>query len=498
MEQQKAISRRALLAAGAGLALATAGCAPDAESESKDGSGSSGSAARTTTEETAADEAAADGSEETEELTALHVAGTQLVDEAGAAVQLRGVSTHGLAWYPEYVNEECFAELHDEWGATVVRLALYTSESGGWCTDGDQGELREVIDRGVAAAVAAKLYVIIDWHVLNECDPNVYVDEACDFFDDVSAAYADLPNVIYEICNEPNGSATWDDVKAYAAEVLPVIRANAPEAVVLVGTPTWSQDIDLAAADPIDDDNLLYTLHFYAATHTDSLRAKLREAVEGGLPAFVSEYGICDASGAGAIDEDQAAAWIELMDELGVSYVAWNLSNKDETSAMIASSCTKVSGFDENDLSESGAWVRAMLLEHAGGAAADGAEETEEAEEDADEDEDTADGASGLACTWYQDGSWESDGAHFAKFALTISNGTDAAISGWTLTVTFDQEIELSDSWNGSYSASGSTLTIQNASYNGQIAAGAETGDIGFIVSGATTPAIEGVTCIAS
>ena len=492
------VSRRWAVVAGLGLVAAgLAGCTGDDEEE-----GSVGSSATYTMTFAAADEEEA----AEEELTALHVEGTQLLNEAGTAVQLRGVSTHGLAWYPEYVNDECFAELHDTWGATVVRLALYTYESGGWCTDGDQDALREVIDRGVSAAVAAGLYVIIDWHVLNECDPNVYVDEACVFFEEMTAAYADLPNVIYEICNEPNGSATWDDVKAYAAEVLPVIRANAPGALVLVGTPNWSQYLDQAAADPIeDDDNLMYTLHFYAATHTDSLRQTLREAVEGGLPVFVSEYGICDASGAGAIDEDQADTWVDLMDELGVSYVAWNLSNKDEASAMIASSCTKTSGFDEDDLSACGQWVYDMLRAHADGTAgtaeneADADEtETDEAEAGSDEAESGNESAAGLSCTWYQDGTWESDGAQYAKFALTLSNNTGAAISGWTITVAFDQTVSLSDGWNGTYTALGALLTIQNASYNGDVASGASTGDIGFIVSGSSTPEIQSATCSAS
>lgn len=108
----------------------------------------------------------------------------------------------------------------------------------------------------------------------------------------------------------------------------------------------------------------MYTLHFYAATHTDDLRAAMAGAVENGLPVFVSEYGICDASGSGAIDEAQANAWIEALDQYGISYIAWNLSNKEETSAMLQSSCGKTGGFAPEDLSESGKWVYQMLREH--------------------------------------------------------------------------------------------------------------------------------------
>ena len=486
--------RRFAALSGAALLGALAGCTPsDDAGSSLAKTGSAGSADVGSAAQTDAAEAVDEG------LSALHVEGTRLVDDAGEAVVLRGVSTHGLAWYPEFVNEECFAQLHDEWGAGIVRLALYTADSGGWCTDGDRDELREVVDRGVQAAVACGMYVVIDWHILSDGDPNTYLDEACDFFDEMSARYAGQPAVIYEICNEPNGSATWEDVSSYAEEVLPHIRENAPDAVVLVGTPNWSQYVEQAAAAPLSDDNVLYTLHFYAATHTDSLRSSLRSAVEGGLPVFVSEFGICDASGAGSIDEDSADAWVELCDELGVSMVAWNLSNKDETSAILDAGCTKTAGFDEEDLSASGLWVRDMLVAHADFELADGgaADEDDEDEEDAAADDDggTTSATAGLTCDYYQDGSWESGGMSYALFRLSVENGTGAAISGWRVTVTFADDVELSDGWNGTFSCSGSTLTIDNASYNGDVAAGDAAGDVGFIVYAASAPAIAGVSC---
>lgn len=291
----------------------------------------------------------------------LHVNGTQLVSEAGQAVQLRGVSTHGLAWFPQYVNQSFFNELHDEWGANVVRLAMYTAENGGYCTDGNQDGLMQLVDDGVNYATAADLYVIIDWHVLSDLNPLTKKDAALAFFDTVSAKYASRNNVIYEICNEPNGGTTWADVKTYAQEVIPVIRANDPDALVLVGTPNWSQDVDVAAADPLAFDNVMYTLHFYAATHKDDLRNKLQTAVSAGLPVFVSEFGICDASGNGQIDTDSANAWVQLMDSLDISYVCWNLSNKDEASALFASTCSKASGFEDADLSTEGVWLTGVL-----------------------------------------------------------------------------------------------------------------------------------------
>lgn len=291
----------------------------------------------------------------------LKVQGTQLTSDSGEAVQLRGVSTHGLAWYPDYVNEEFFGELRNSWNANVVRLALYTAENGGYCTDGDKAALMDLIDQGVRYATEADLYVIIDWHILSDTNPLDNKDEALAFFKDVSAKYAGNNNVLYEICNEPNGSTTWSEIKSYANEVIPVIRENNPESVVICGTPTWSQDVDKAADDPLEFDNVMYTLHFYAATHKDDLRSKMQSAHDAGLPIFVTEFGITDASGNVQIDYESANAWVQLMDELNISYVCWNLSNKDEASALFATSCTKHSGFTDADLSSEGNWLTGVL-----------------------------------------------------------------------------------------------------------------------------------------
>ncbi len=294
----------------------------------------------------------------------LHVKETHLAAEDGTLVQLRGISTHGLGWFPDYVNKTMIAQARQEWGCNVFRLAMYTAEYNGYCTsDAKQKKaLKDLIDTGVKAAVEQDMYVIIDWHILNDNNPNTYKEEAKKFFEEMAKKYKNVPNVIYEICNEPNGGTSWADIKKYALEIIPVIRKHAPEAVIIVGTPTWSQDVDVAAKDPITEyDNIMYALHFYAATHTDSLRSKCKTAAAKGLPIFVSEYGICDASGSGAINESQANKWIDMLDSYGISHVMWNLSNKAETSAMIKSSCNKTSGLSASDLSPAGTWFVNMM-----------------------------------------------------------------------------------------------------------------------------------------
>lgn len=293
----------------------------------------------------------------------LSVSGTDLVDANGDKYQLKGVSTHGIGWFPDYVNEDAFKTFRDDWGANVIRLAMYTHENSGYCTDGDKNYLKGLVDTGVQAATDLGMYVIIDWHVLQENNPQTYKSEAKVFFEEMSLKYKDYDNVIYEICNEPNGGTSWQDVKSYAEEIIPIIRNNAPDAIIIVGTPTWSQDVDVAAKDPVTGyDNIMYAIHFYAATHTDGIRSKAREALESGLPIFVSEFSICDASGNGAIDYNQAEQWFDLIEEYNLSYAAWNVSNKAETSSLIQSSCNKTSGWTVDDLSETGKWIRSKIL----------------------------------------------------------------------------------------------------------------------------------------
>ena len=298
----------------------------------------------------------------------LHVKGTKLVDKKGHEVQLRGVSTHGLSWYPQYVNDKCFAQLHDKWGANVVRLAMYTEEYNGYCS-GDAkncSDLKKLIKKGVRLAKKHKMYVIVDWHILSDGNPNSHKKEAKAFFREMSREFKGYNNVIYEICNEPNNGTSWKEIKSYARSVISTIRKNDKKAVIVVGTPTWSQDVDQAATDPIKGDNIMYALHFYAATHKADLRNKMTAAINKGLPVFVTEYGICDASGNGAIDKREADRWIQTMDEYGVSYIAWNLSNKQESSSIIKSSCPKVSGFKKSELSDEGRWLYHLLRKKAG------------------------------------------------------------------------------------------------------------------------------------
>ncbi len=292
----------------------------------------------------------------------LSVSGTKLVDKNGATYQLKGVSTHGISWFPQYVSYDTFKYLRDQWGANVVRIAMYTAEYNGYCSGGNQDELKALVKKGVDAATELGLYVVVDWHILSDSNPWNNKDAAVSFFKEISSYYKNSDNIIYEICNEPNGGTSWSDIKSYANEIIPVIRANDPDAIIVVGTPTWSQDVDTASWDKITGyDNIMYTLHYYAATHKQYLRDKAQTAINNGCALFVTEFSICDASGNGALDKTEANLWLEFLNNNDISFIGWNLANKDESSSLFLSSCSKICDFADSDLSEWAKWLREAI-----------------------------------------------------------------------------------------------------------------------------------------
>ncbi len=299
---------------------------------------------------------------------ALSVKGTNIYDKNGKIFQIQGISTHGLSWFPQYVNKDAFKDMKNL-GVNTIRLAMYTADYNGYCSGGNQEELKTLVNNGVEYASDLGMYVIIDWHILNDNNPNQNIDSAKAFFMEMSKKYASYDNVLYEICNEPNGGTAWDDgsdndIKSYAETIIKTIRKKDKDAIIIVGTPNWCQDVDVVSQSPLDTSkykNIVYALHFYAATHKDDIRNKMETAYNNGLPMLVSEFSICEASGNGYNDIDSANTWMQQLDNYGIGCVAWNLANKDESSSLLNSSCTKTSGFTEEDFSESGKWYLSAL-----------------------------------------------------------------------------------------------------------------------------------------
>ena len=291
-----------------------------------------------------------------------------MVDQNGVPTQLRGASTHGMHWFPQYVNQNAFQTLRDDWGINMVRLVCYPRDAGsvGYLTGGDstKQQLDTLIQNGVDYATKLGMYALVDWHV-HAYNPNEYLKEAKIFFTKYATMYKDHDNVLYEICNEPTGtnwySGNGKDLYTYCSEVIKTIRDIDPDAIIICGTNTWSQDVDQVAAKPMKDlsyKNIMYTFHFYSATHKENLMKKVRQATKDGTPIFVTEFGVCSADGNGSYDTENADRWIALLDELNISFACWSYSNCNEKSAYFKSSCSNAGGdWTADDLTTTGKWL---------------------------------------------------------------------------------------------------------------------------------------------
>lgn len=275
----------------------------------------------------------------------LKVNGRCIVDSQGDTVQLRGVSFGWHNMWPRFYRRSSVRVLARDWGADIVRasIGLDLDEE---TFDKKPEQAYALLDSVVQGAVEQGIYVLIDFHSHANNLPL-----AKEFFANVTEKYGQLPNVLYEIWNEPL-EVPWAETKAYAEEMLPIIRKNAPKSIVIVPTPRWDQNVHEAAQDPITtDDNIVYSIHYYAATHKDDLRMAANYAISKGLPLFMAECASMVHTGDGVIDTASWEAWMDLADENAISWIAWSLSDKDETCSMLRpSAATNADEWTADDL----------------------------------------------------------------------------------------------------------------------------------------------------
>lgn len=284
----------------------------------------------------------------------LAVKGNRVVDAQGRPYAVHGMSLFWSQWQPRYYDPATVAWLVRDWRVSAVRAAI-GAQMGGYDAQPEVETKRAetVID----AAIAQGIYVVVDWHAHQP-----RADDAVRFFRQIATKYRGVPNLIYEPYNEPLPEHGWATVlKPYHAKVIGAIRAIDPDAFVVAGTRSWSQDVDEAAADPLPFANVAYTLHFYAATHKGELRAKAETAMRRGVALFVTEYGTTAANGDAPINAKETQTWWDWCAKNGISTLNWSVANKDEASAILKPATTALSGWNEGDLTDSGRLVRGHL-----------------------------------------------------------------------------------------------------------------------------------------
>jgi len=289
---------------------------------------------------------------------ALQVIRAQLCDEAGSPVQLNGLFLRALKAESKFLNDECFATLANEWKIDVIRIPFMSAQ---WYSEpsyiGDP-HYEQLIDKAVSLSEKYGMYCIIDWHVLGDGNPMLHAEESRDFFARLARKYGAKKHVIYEICNEPNGKdVSWDAViKPYAESVIPVIKAGNKDALVIVGSSTWSQDVDKVAKKPLDFSNVAYAFHFYSGTHKEELRKRVAEA-SGKIALFASEWGSsnCDAQGGPFIAETEK--WMNLMNDKKISWCHYALTDFPESAAILKPNARADGAWKDADLTASGKFI---------------------------------------------------------------------------------------------------------------------------------------------
>lgn len=290
----------------------------------------------------------------------------QLISEDGEPVQLRGVSTQWLNWEATYSgNSDNMQFMRDDWGLEVYRIANGVEGYNGYADPAVREERYERVAEIIQKAIDLDLYVIVDWHT-HEIEHKELAEE---FFSTIAQEFGDRPNIIYEVFNEPigsNGADFWaNELKPYHEDLIEVIRAHDPNNVIVLGTPLWDQRVDLAAADPVQGDNLLYALHFYTCTHGGWLRTRAQDALDSGIGLFVTEWGSTHSDGGTASNPgvclDEAARWHEFLDENMISSTAWKLASDTDSSSILFAGAPPSGPWGEEHLTDHGSFVRALI-----------------------------------------------------------------------------------------------------------------------------------------
>ena len=287
----------------------------------------------------------------------LEVNGNRIVNKNNEPVSLAGNSFFWSndGWGGEkYYNSEVVSWLKEDWNTTIVRASMGVEDPGGYLDNktANKARVKIIID----AAIQEGIYVIVDWHSHHAED---YVDEAIIFFEEIASIYGDNDNVIYEIYNEPLDISWSETIKPYAISGKSAIRAIDPDNLIVVGTPEWSQRIDLAAADPIIGfPNIAYTLHFYTVYHHQWLRDRASAALDDGIAIFVSEWGSIGYS----IVDTEANNWMTWCFTNKIIHCNWAVNDKEEEWSILVPGASTNGNWNDNDLTEAGKLAKNIIL----------------------------------------------------------------------------------------------------------------------------------------
>ena len=291
----------------------------------------------------------------------LRVCGNKLCNQYGNPIQLRGMSTHGLQWYSQCITDASLNALAQDWKADVVRISMYIQEDG---YETNPRRFTDLVHSIIEKVTARGMYAIVDWHMLDPGDPQFNLNRAKTFFTEIAQRHGNKPNILYEVANEPNG-VNWSRIRSYHEQIIPVIRQYDPDSVILLGTRAWSSlGVSDGASEteiinnPVRASNIMYTFHFYAASHGTSYLNTLSRAADK-IPMFVTEFGTQQATGDGGNNFTRAQQYIDLMASKKISWVNWNYSDDFRSGAVFKEgACPNGPWTGTGPLKPAGVWVR--------------------------------------------------------------------------------------------------------------------------------------------
>lgn len=256
-------------------------------------------------------------------------------------------------WFPQFWNGNTLSWLVKDWKIQVIRAAMAVNRNGYVQNPiKEKAKMVAVIESSIKLGI----YVIVDWHAENE---NPQIEHAKRFFTEIARKYGRFPNVLFETFNEPSPNS-WPSTKKYHEVIVPIIRKYSKN-ICILGTATWSQDVDLAARDPVSGENLAYTLHFYASTHKQTLRDKADYALKKGIAIFITEWGTCESSGTGKLDFPEANIWLNWARQRKIGNTNWGIYDKEESCAVLKPGSSGGGSWDLNELTKSGNYLRNYL-----------------------------------------------------------------------------------------------------------------------------------------
>jgi len=280
-----------------------------------------------------------------------------IVNQKGVPITLRGSSLFWSQWKPEFYNADVLEWLSIDWKIDVIRAAMAV-DNGGYLENPiiEQKKIETVIN----AAIKLGIYVIIDWHT-----HEMYMEEAANFFVNMTKKFKGYPNIIFELWNEPRAEFRWErDIKPYHNFIIKKIRDIDPNVLIILGTENFSKRVDIALESKVDYKNIAYSFHFYAASHRNKLRTLIANTSKKNLPMIATEWGMCEANGDGKLSVSETRKWWKLLEENNIGYLNWAISDKSESASSLQFGANPRGNWSPSMLSKSGQIIRKNLRKY--------------------------------------------------------------------------------------------------------------------------------------